>query len=307
MLFERWPFLDAIYMVIITLFTVGFQETHELSTPGRLLTMFIIIGGVGTAIFAAGQLMEIIIEGEILGYRRKKKMNRKIREMKSHFIICGLGRTGHQVAKEFDAANVEYVVVDRKPETAAEFEQKGVPYIIGDIISDESLEKAGIKSAKGLITTADSDVANVYVILSARALNPDLYIIARAGERDTEKKLKMAGANRIISPYYISGKRMAAWAIKPITTDFLDKVIHGTTLEESNLQEIVVSDHSSLIGKTLHEAEIRQKSGALVLAIRKDDKSFTLQPHASSKIEKGDIFIAIGNQEQLVLLEKMLN
>ncbi len=306
MLIEKWSFLDSIYMVIITMFTIGFQETHQLSGPGRLLTIFIIIGGVGTAVFAAGLLVEIIVEGEILGYRRKKKMDKKIREMKDHYIICGLGRTGRQVAKEFDALKIPYVVIDRKPETAAEFEEKKVPHILGDIISDKNLEKAGIKAAKGLITTADSDVANVYVSLSARELNPSLYIIARASERDTEKKLRSAGANRVISPYYISGKRMAAWAVKPITTDFLEKVIHGATLEDSSLGEILVPDNSPLIGQTLHEAQIRQKTGALVLAIRKEDKSFIVQPEASSIIEKGDVFIAIGSQEQLSPLESLL-
>jgi voltage-gated potassium channel len=304
-LIEGWSFLDAVYMVIITLFTVGFQEMHELSSEARLFTIFIIVSGVGTAIYTAGQVVEIIVEGEILGYRRKRKMERKIREIKDHYIICGFGRTGHQVAKEFDTAKVPYVVVDRKPETAEELEPKGVPYVVGDVISDENLEEAGIRSAKGLVATADSDVANVYITLSARALNPDLYIVARASEIHTEEKLKMAGADRVISPYFISGKRMAAWATKPVTSDFLDMVMHGESLEFS-LREITVSGSSSLIDKTLHEAEIRQKSGATVLAIRKEGGSFNLQPQAGSRIEKGDIFVVIGTQEQLDLLEEMV-
>lgn len=302
---EGWSFLDAVYMVIITLFTVGFQEMHELSSEARLFTIFIIVSGVGTAVYTAGQVVEIIVEGEILGYRRKRKMERKIREIKDHYIICGFGRTGHQVAKEFDTAKVPYVVVDRKPETAEELEPKGVPYVVGDVISDENLEEAGIRSAKGLVATADSDVANVYITLSARALNPDLYIVARASEIHTEEKLKMAGADRVISPYFISGKRMAAWATKPVTSDFLDMVMHGESLEFS-LREITVSGSSSLIDKTLHEAEIRQKSGATVLAIRKEGGSFNLQPQSGSRIEKGDIFVVIGTQEQLDLLEEMV-
>jgi voltage-gated potassium channel len=304
-LIEGWNFLDSCYMVIITLFTVGFQEVHSLSQYGRIFTMCIIVVGVGTAVYAGSQLVKIIVEGEVIGYGRRRKMEKEIKEMKNHFIICGFGRTGHQVAKEFDTARVPYVVVDRKEETEEELIPKGVPYIIGDIIDDENLIEAGIKSAKGLIAATDSDVANVYVILSARALNPDLYIVTRASGMETENKLKIAGANRVILPYYISGKRMAAWATRPVTSDFLDMVMHGDGIEFS-LSEIAVPGTSPLLSKTLSDAEIRNKSGATVLAIRKADGSFNLQPQSSSTIEKGDIFVVIGTQEQVGLLDKML-
>ncbi len=304
-LIEGWSFLDSIYMVIITLFTVGFQEVHSLSQFGRVFTMFIIVVGVGTAVYAGSLLVEIIVEGEILGYGRRRKMDKRINEMKDHYIICGFGRTGHQVAEEFDAARVPYVVVDRKQKTEEELGSKGIPYIIGDIINDNNLVEAGIKTAKGLISAADSDVANVFVTLSARALNPELYIVARASEIEAENKLKMAGANRVILPYYISGKRIAAYATRPVTSDFLDMVMHGESLEFS-LSEITVPDTSSLLNKTLSEAKIREKSGALVIAIRKVDGSFNLQPQSSSTIEKRDIFVVIGTQEQVGLLDNML-
>ncbi|MBW2183977.1 MAG: potassium channel protein [Deltaproteobacteria bacterium] len=304
-LIEGWSFLDSIYMVIITLFTVGFQEVHSLSQFGRVFTMFIIVVGVGTAVYAGSLLVEIIVEGEILGYGRRRKMEKIINEMKDHYIICGFGRTGHQVAEEFDAARVPYVVVDRKQKTEEELGSKGIPYIIGDIINDNNLVEAGIKTAKGLISAADSDVANVFVTLSARALNPELYIVTRASEIEAENKLKMAGANRVILPYYISGKRIAAYATRPVTSDFLDMVMHGESLEFS-LSEITVPDTSSLLNKTLSEAKIREKSGALVIAIRKVDGSFNLQPQSSSTIEKRDIFVVIGTQEQVGLLDNML-
>ena len=304
-LIEGWSFLDSIYMVIITLFTVGFQEVHSLSQFGRVFTMFIIVVGVGTAVYAGSLLVEIIVEGEILGYGRRRKMDKIINEMKDHYIICGFGRTGHQVAEEFDAARVPYVVVDRKQKTEEELGSKGIPYIIGDIINDNNLVEAGIKTAKGLVSAADSDVANVFVTLSARALNPELYIVARASEIEAENKLKMAGANRVILPYYISGKRIAAYATRPVTSDFLDMVMHGESLEFS-LSEITVPDTSSLLNKTLSEAKIREKSGALVIAIRKVDGSFNLQPQSSSTIEKRDIFVVIGTQEQVGLLDNML-
>ena len=305
-LIESWSFLDSLYMVIITLFTVGFQEVHALSPLGKLFTIVIIVAGVGVAVYAGTQLVEIIIEGEILGYSRRRKMDKKIKDMKNHYIICGYGRTGHQVGAEFDAARVPYVVVDRKQGIEEQLGPRNIPYIVGDITSDENLIKAGIKAARGLITTADSDVANLYVTLSARVLNPNLYIVARASEIETENKLVMAGANRVIAPYYISGKRMAALATRPVTSDFLDMVMHGESLEFS-LNEVPIPDNSPLINKTISEAEIRHKSGALVLAIRRADGTFDLQPDSSSPIAKGDTFVVIGTQDQAVELDKMLH
>lgn len=302
---EGWSLFESAYMLVITLFTVGFQEVHELSTAGRILTMVIIVSGVGTAIYAGGQFGEMMIEGQIFGYRRKRRMERKIKDMKEHYIIVGFGRVGHQVAEEFGLARIPYVVVDVKAETAAELEPKGVPYIIGDPTSNGKLEEAGIKKAKGLIACADGDLENVFVTLSARAANPDVYIVARASGKDAEEKLKLAGANRIISPYFISGRRMAALATKPVASDFLDTVMHGEHLEFS-LREIRVPDSSPLIGQSLADAEIRQKSGATVLAIRKSDGGFNLHPLAGSQIESGDILIVIGTQEQLESLEKMV-
>ncbi|MBU1027241.1 MAG: potassium channel family protein, partial [Candidatus Margulisbacteria bacterium] len=212
---EGWTFLESLYMLVITLFTIGFKEVHELSDAGRILTMAIIVSGVGTAIYSAGAVGEMIIEGQIFGYRRKRRMQKKIKDMKDHYIICGFGRVGHKVADEFQAAKIPYVVVDVKKDTADELDPKGIPYIVGETTSNGKLEEAGVKRAKGLVACADSDMENVFVTLSGRAANRDIYIVARASGKDAEEKLKMAGANRVISPYFISGRRMAALAIKP--------------------------------------------------------------------------------------------
>jgi voltage-gated potassium channel len=214
MTLEGWDLLDSLYMIVITLSTVGFREVHELNAAGRVLTMGIIITGVSTAIYAAGQLIEIVLEGQIIGYRRRKKMENTIKELKDHFIICGFGRVGHQIAVELNEARVPCVVIDSKPEVALELEPQGIPHLLGDITSDAILKEAGIMKAKGLIASADSDTANVFVTLSARVLNPALYIIARAGYPDAEEKLKKAGANRVISPYLTAGKHIAEMAIK---------------------------------------------------------------------------------------------
>ncbi|MBU0672201.1 MAG: NAD-binding protein [Candidatus Margulisbacteria bacterium] len=304
-LIEGWSLLEAAYMLVITLFTVGFNEARELSAFGKILTMMLIISGVGTAIYTVGQLGEMVIEGQLFGYRRRKRMEKKIKDMKDHYIICGFGRVGHQIAAEFAAAKIPYVVIDIKPETAEELEPKGTPYIIGDTSTDGKLEEAGVKKAKGLVACADSDMENVFVTLSGRAASQDLYIVARASGKDAEQKLKLAGANRVISPYFISGRRMAALAIRPVAADFLDTVMHGEHLEFS-LREISIPDKSPLMNKSLEDAHIRQKSGATVLAIRKSDGAFNLQPLAASKIENNDVLVVIGTLEQLDLLEKMV-
>jgi voltage-gated potassium channel len=304
-LIEGWSVLEASYMLVITLFTVGFGEVHVLSDAGKILTMLLIISGVGTAIYTVGQLGEIIVEGQIFGYRRRKRMEKKVKEMKDHYIICGFGRVGHQVAQELAAEDIPYVVIDIKPETAQELQPKGIPYIVGDTTTNGKLEEAGVKRAKGLLACADSDMENVFVTLSARSANRDIYIVARASGKDCADKLKLAGANRIISPYFISGRRMAALATRPVASDFLDTVMHGEHLEFS-LREIPIPQRSALLEKSLEEAQIRQKSGATVLAIRKSDGAFNLQPLALSKIEKDDILVVIGTQEQLDLLEKMV-
>jgi voltage-gated potassium channel len=302
---EGWSFLDALYMVVITISTTGFQEVHPMSPLGRIFTMVIVGTGVGTTLYAAVRVVEIIVEGEMTGYQKRKRMKKQIREMKDHFIICGFGRVGHQVAQALDAAKLPYLVIDSKPVTSGELEIKGVPSIIGDVTSDDVLNEAGIRVAKALIASSDSDVANVYVTLSARALNPKVFIVARAGQKDTEKKLLMAGADRVISPYFISGIRMAALATQPVTSDFLDLVTHGGQVD-FRLYEIAVSAGSKLVGKTLHSADLKGSAGATILAIRKADGTFDLQPEASSTIDKDDVLVVIGTQEQFAALEKMV-
>jgi voltage-gated potassium channel len=306
MAIEHWSFLDAVYMVAITLSTTGFQEVHPLSQTGRMFTVLIVVTGVGTTLYAAVRAVEIIVEGEMVGYQKRKRMKSLIKDMRNHYIICGFGRVGHQVAEAFDGARLPYVVIDGKPETIDELDARGIPSIIGDVTSDDILNEAGIKVARALVACSDSDVANVYVTLSARALNPNVFIVARSALKDTEKKLMMAGANRVISPYFISGSRMAALATRPVTSDFLDLVTHGGHVD-FQLYELSVEEGSSLIGKSLESADITRVVGASILAIRKADGRFDLQPRASSKIDKNDVLLVIGTQEQFERLVKLVN
>ncbi len=302
---EKWTVLDSVYMMVLTLSTVGFQEVHPLSPAGRVFTIFIIVGGVGSAIYAAGQVVEIIVAGEMTGYRKRRNMDRKIGEMKDHYVICGFGRVGHQVAQAFENWQVPFLVIDPKRESFDELEGKGVPVLVGDATDDAVLTAAGISRARGLIACSDSDVANVYITLSARQLNASLNIVARASMKDTEKKLTMAGANRVISPYFISGVRMAAMATQPVAVDFLDLVTHNG-LVDFNLFQIIIPPGSPLDRKSIAEADIRNASGTMVLAIRKSDGSFDLHPKETSRIDANDVLVVLGTQEQFDLLEKLV-
>jgi voltage-gated potassium channel len=304
-LIEGWSFWDSLYMVVVTLFTVGFKEIHPLTKAGEIFTMAIIVVGVGTAIYAAGKSVELIVEGELTGYQKRKRMEKKIKELRDHYIICGFGRVGRQVADTFKTSGTPYLVIDSKNESADELEQMGVPGIIGDATLDNVLLDAGIHSAKGLVACSDSDVVNVFITLSARALNPNLFIVARAGLKDTKKKLLIAGANRVLSPYYISGIRMAALAMQPVASDFFDLVTHGGQVA-FKLFEITIPENSKFISKTIKESNIRHDSGVAVLAIRKADGTFNMQPQAYSIIDKNDVLVLIGTQEQYERLEKMI-
>lgn len=303
---EGVSLLDAIYMVVVTLSTDGISAAYKLSSAGKIVVIALIFCGLLTVFYLAGQFVEIIMEGQIIGYRRRKQMENRIKELKDHYIICGFGRVGHQVAVELEAAKIPYVVLDSKPETAEELGAKNIPYIVGDISSDKILIDAGIKNAKGLISSADSDTANVFVTLSARVLNPDLTIIARASSIDAEEKMKKAGANRVISPYFIAGKRMAAVATKPVAIDFLDTVLHSEHLE-MEVREFKLTSDCTLAGKSLGAADIRGKTGAFIMAIRKASGEFNFQPGADTIIEVGDILVAIGTPNQLDSLQKGLH
>ncbi|OGC22782.1 hypothetical protein A3J90_01745 [candidate division WOR-1 bacterium RIFOXYC2_FULL_37_10] len=300
---EKWPPLDALYMVVITLSTVGFREVHPLNQAGKILTMCMIVGGVGVMGYSISQIGQIIIEGEIIGYRRRRRMEKKIKEMKDHYIICGYGRVGHEVAKEFNNYKIPYVVIDEKQDTAKDLD--GIPCIIGNITSDENLEIAGIKTAKGLIAAADSDTDNVFVTISARVLNPNIYIVARSGASEIEGKLLRAGANRVISPYLIAGKRMADMVLRPVATDFIDRALDGDSLK-FEVRELYVYEKCDVAGKTIGEAQLRKRTGAHIAAIKRPNGSFNLQPIAESKIEVGDVLVALGSPKQLNTLQDLM-
>ncbi|KPJ61313.1 MAG: hypothetical protein AMJ46_02890 [Latescibacteria bacterium DG_63] len=302
MLLEGFTLLEALYMVVITLSTVGYGEVRELSTGGRILTIGLIVGGVGTVGFAVGRLLDFMVERRVGGSARRRKMQKILSELRDHFIICGFGRVGHQVAEEFQEHGVPFAVIDNNPEFIEELELSKIPHVAGEAADDEILEAAGIKRAKTLVAAVDSDAENVFITLTARVLNPSLFIVARASEPETETKLRKAGANRVVSPYVIGGRRMAAMSLKPATIEFLDTMTRPGEMMLC-IEELKVGKNSPVAGKTLMDSQIRQKAGAMVLAVRYRDGTFEFNPSADYEIQVGDWLIVLGTKGQCSLLE----
>lgn len=302
---EGWNAFDSLYMTVITLGTVGYGETHDLTTNGRTFTMFLIVIGMGTFVYGITTVTAFIIEGELGGFLRKKQMMKAIENMKDHYIICGSGDVGMYIIDELHKTQREFVVVENEPEHQVKLkENENIVYIEGDPAEDEILIQAGIQRAKGLITALPSDKDNLFVVISARSLNPALRIVARCNEESTEAKLNRAGADATVSTNAIGGLRMASTMIRPTVVTFLDKMLRGP---ESHLriEEIEIPPDSRLIGKTLKDADIANKTGLLVLAVKnKKTDQFAFNPKSSTAITKDDVLIFIGNPEQIKAFRK---
>src|SRR5918911_1071311 len=249
--FEGWSFLDALYMTVITIGTVGFREVHPLDTSGLLWTIALIIGGVGALGYAASLLVELAVEGTVRGYFRNRRMRTEIHKLSSHYILCGFGRVGRQVAREFTLEGVPFVVIDQDSQRVEECLERGHPAILGDASDDTVLEEAGVRRAKGLVAAVDSDADNVFVTLSARKMNPDLYIVARTSSDEAAGKLEIAGADRTLSPYAVGGRRLASLATQPLIVDFLDIVTRGRKGIEFRLEEFSVPEESFITDQTI--------------------------------------------------------
>jgi len=297
--------LQAFYMIVVTITTVGYRPVKEMSEAGLVFDAIFVLTAVIVGVFVASKAIIFISDGHMRNLRRRKKMDKRIAQLKDHYIICGFGRVGHQIAAEFEAQKEPYVIIDAKPETQPELEEKNILFVIGAVSSDEVLEKAGIKNAKGLIAAADSDTENVYVTLAARVLNPNIYIVARSAHSETESKLKKAGANKVISPYMIAGRRMASTVLRPVAVDFLDIAMHSENIELW-MDELEIKENSGLLNKSILETKVREGCGAQILAVKKKSGHFDLNPCTDTKIELGDIVIALGTNEQLKLLENMV-
>ncbi len=288
-------FVDALYQTVTTITTVGFREVHPLSTVGQLFTIALILVGVGTALYTFGILLEALIEGHLRQQLRRRQMDRQIRQMTGHFIICGGGRVGRAAVLYLDALGKQVVVVDQDP---APLQGLDYPTLLGDVTDDNILQAAGIGHAYGLIAALNTDANNVYVTLSSRALRPDLVIIARARTEDSRSKLLRAGANRAVNPQLIGGQRMAAFALHPHVAEFLDVVMHDETLDY-RIEEIKISPASPMVGRCLADTALGFTTGALVLAIRIASGQFIANPAPDTRLDPDTILIALGTSAQL--------
>lgn len=298
MLIEGWGAIDALYMTVITVATVGFREVHPLSSAGRLFTIGLILSGIGALGYAVGVTVEFMVEGHLLGMVEMRRTERKLSSMEDHFILCGFGRVGEEVAKGFADAGADFVVIERDEERAAECEAEGFLCLEDDATDDEVLRRAGIERAKGLVGAVDTDADNVFVVLSARTIRPDIFIVARANQVESEAKLAKAGADRVLSPAAIGGRRMANLLVKPVICDYVDFVTHGDNLE-FRLEEFALTGTSELAGTTIGDAQVRERAGTLILAVRKPNGDFNTNPSSSTRFEAGDKLVVIGTAAQI--------
>ncbi len=303
MLIEGWSLFDALYMTVITVGTVGYGEVQDLSSDAsqRIWNIVLILGGVAVLGYATTSLVALAVEGTVRGYFRRRRMEREVGKLDGHYIICGYGRVGNQVAQEFAEDDVPFVVIEQQTEKVDECLGNGHLAMAGQASDDEVLEEAGIRRARGLVAAVDSDADNVFVVLSARKLNPELHIVARTSSDESAAKLEMAGADRIISPYAVGGRRLASLATQPLIVDFLDVVTRGEKGIEFRLEEFRVPEKSSLAGHTIGE-----KTGAMILATRSKEGKFDITPSANERIHAGDTLIVLGTREQVGRLERLM-
>ncbi|MFU8793348.1 MAG: potassium channel family protein [Acholeplasmataceae bacterium] len=298
-------FLDGLYMTIITISTVGFKEVADMTPQAKIFTIILII----LSIFMVGYLLSAIVSyfsgGEFYETWRKKKMNKVIETLKDHIILCGAGETGIYVAKQLEQAEATFVIIEQDPDIIEEIKTLGFLYVYEDATREESLKAANIKDAKGLITTLPKDADNVYVVLTARELRPDIHIIARAHEERSDRKLKRAGANETVSPNEIGGKKLALLMLKPKASHFMDHIIDTGNIE-LNLEEVQIEEGSELSEKMLKESKIAEKTGLIVLAIRKESNNeFIFNPNANQVLKAFDTMIVVGEKSQIYKLQSL--
>ncbi|HYX52333.1 MAG TPA: potassium channel protein [Candidatus Limnocylindrales bacterium] len=301
---EHWPWFDCFYMVITTFTTIGYQEVHPLSHAGRVFNSFLIIAGVSLVFMMIGALTQALLEFELGKVFGRRRMEREVAGLKNHYIICGAGRVGHSVAAELARKPCPFVVIESGEKAAAELDPKW-PVITGDAASEKVLREAGIDRALGLVAATTTDATNIYIVLTARSLNPRLKIIARASEERAGKHLKTAGADAVISPYAAAGHRIAQSFLRPKVLDFLDIATARSGTFEMIIEEIRVSEGSSLASATVGSSGIHHQFGIMILAIRHVDGDTRFNPNAQDPICAGDYLIAMGEPAQLVKLEAL--
>jgi voltage-gated potassium channel len=305
-LVEGWRWEDAAYMTVITLATVGYGETHPLGSRGRLFTIALILMGVVNLTYIVNRFTAAVIEGYFLEGIRLRQQRRLMESLSEHYIICGFSRTGRQIAKEFQAEAVSFVIIDSELESVQKAQEIGYIVFQGDATLDDTLLKVGVTKAICIVAALPSDAENLYTVLSAKTLNPDIRAIARASTEEAVQKLQRGGADAVISPYITGGKRMAAAALRPQILDFVDGMLSGTDRQLYMEEFLLDSDRCPFVGQSLQRAKLRSQSGALVLAIRRLDGKLIGGPTGDTVLMSGDTLICMGTAEQLRDLNQIL-
>lgn len=305
-LVEGWKWEDAAYMTVITLATVGYGETHPLGSRGRLFTIALILMGVVNLGYIVNRFTAAVIEGYFLEGIRLRQQRRLMESLSEHYIICGFSRTGRQIAKEFQAEAVSFVIIDSELESVQKAQEIGYIVFQGDATLDDTLLKVGVTKAICIVAALPSDAENLYTVLSAKTLNPDIRAIARASTEEAVQKLQRGGADAVISPYITGGKRMAAAALRPQILDFVDGMLSGTDRQLYMEEFLLDSDRCPFVGQSLQRAKLRSQSGALVLAIRRLDGKLIGGPTGDTVLMSGDTLICMGTAEQLRDLNQIL-
>lgn len=300
---EGWSWLDALYMVAITISTVGYDD-HNPSPFAKAFTIAFIGYWLVVGALVVRLVTEYVVEELEFRSFTARKMQRSIEALKEHYIICGYGRMGSQIAREFQRAKVPFVVVESNPAKVEALLEAGLLFVEGDATQDEVLERAGIRQAKGLIAVADSDATNIFITLTARGLQPDLFIVARAAQEDAESKLLRAGANRVISPYVIGGRRIAAAVLTPTVVEFFDAILHSDEAD-LGIGEVALPPTCRWVGKSLQESGLREETGVIVIGLRRGQR-FLTHLSADTVLQAGDVLIAIGTGEQIERLAHLI-
>jgi len=306
MLIEKWSFLDAVYMTAITVTTAGFMEVHELSSAGRIFTSIVLVAGVGYFFYIAGLIVQSIVEGEIKAILGRKRLDKKIRKLKNHYIVCGYGRIGRVLSQLIKEEANDIVAVEQDESLVGVLEKDKMHYIQGDSSDEEILVKAGIEKASFLIAALGTDTANVFLVLTARQLNPDIYIMARASNPKVKNKLMIAGANFVESPYDIGAISMGLKLLRPSVSRFL-AIALSRKKEAIQMDEIFMPKSSKYTNIALKDSGIRQDFNLIIISIKKTSGEMLFNPHFETLLEPGDTIIAMGKTPDLKKFAKAIN
>ncbi len=298
MLLQHYTFIEALYMTVITLSTVGFGEVHPLNPTGRIFTIVLILMGAGFIAFSLAYFSQIVLDGDVLEEYRRRRLTKKLYQMENHYIICGYGQMGQIIADKLQEESVPVVIVESDEAVLARVREKGLMHLSGDAKEEEILVTAGIHRAKGLVTVVTKDSENVFIVLTARDLNRELFILGRAGSPGTDKRLLKAGADRVVSPYAIGAFKIAHNILKPTVTDFLDLALSGQGMGLS-MEEMHIPGESGLVGMELMASGIRNNYNLIIVAIKRAEGTMVFNPAPSEKFEAQDTLVAIGTVENL--------